>query len=264
MKIKKNLIFNSTKISEINSYYKKYGYVVIESLFTNKELFRIEQLIDKVMINKTIGNTSSFETNDLIFKVPKITPLIFKKKYLNVLKKILGCKFLDLQHSKYNAKNPKGNSKILPHQDFVYFPHTDNRLLAFTFHLDGSSKENGGMFFYANKWNKPINHRNLRINQRSKILKNLPIHHLVCPPGSVSIHSSLVLHGSNNSSGKNRRMCVYQLRHPENKQIGGALWRCSNINPETMNYNEYRYRYMNKTYKGRPIWEPKEYFRIKN
>jgi hypothetical protein len=264
-KILNSIVLDPKKIKEVKTHYNRYGYVVLKPLLTSKDINKISYLVEKKMNKIMIGGPSIFESNDLILRVPEITSLIFKKEYLKVLKTILGCKYFDLQHSKFNAKNTKGGSKILPHQDFPYFPHTDDRLLAFAFHLDGSYPENGGMFFYGGKWNKPIMHQSLNGNKKKFLisntkLKKFQIHNLVCPPGSISIHSSFAVHGSNESNGFKRRLCVYQLRHPENKQIGGAIWKCSNLNPVTMRYNDYNYEYMGKKYFGRRLWEPKEYF----
>lgn len=253
------IILDPKNINAVKSHYNKFGYVVLKPLVNVKEINKISYFVNKNMNKVIMGNQDPFKSNDLILKIPEIVSLIFKKEYLKILKKILGCKYLDLQHSKFNAKNPLGGSKIPPHQDFPFFPHTDNRLLAFNFHLDGSSSQNGCMFFYNKKYNAPTYHK----SKQKKIfipntkLKNLQIHNLVCPPGSVSIHSCFAIHGSNESRGLKRRMCVYQFRHPENKQIGGAIWKCSNLNPETMKYNDYKYKYMGKKYSGRKLWEPK-------
>lgn len=261
----KDICFEPDQVTEILNYYNTFGYVTINPLLSSDELQEVTKLVDESMGEASIGNTSSFDTSDFILKVPEIVPHVFKKQYLHILKKILGCDTLEIQHSKYNAKSPKGGSSVALHQDFPYFPHTDHRLLAFNIHFDGSSPENGGMYCYAGTWSAPIEHDDMYLSSSSvskdSKSKNTQIRHFLCPPGGVSIHSSFLPHASSETSdGRKRRMGVYQIRHPDNKQIGGAIWKCSNLNPETMEYNDYSYSYNGKHFKGRRLWEPKEYF----
>lgn len=256
-------ILDPQNISEIKNQFIKNGYVILNPLVSKKELCVIENLINKKMGKLEFGHSSPFSTNDLILKIPEIVPLIFKCKYLKVLKSLLNTNTLEIQHSKYNAKSLKGGSKVIIHQDFPYFPHTDHRLLAFGFHLDGSTPENGGIFCYPKNWTGPINHVNIEgegLQIPPKDLINHKKHNFVCPPGGISIHSCFLPHASNETQGLKRRMAIYQIRHPMNKQIGGALWKCSGLNPETMKYNQYSYSFNGETHLGRRLWEPKEYF----
>lgn len=256
-------MFDPKNIHEIKDYFINNGYVILSPLVSKNELYNIENIIDKKMGKSAIGSSSSFLTNDLILKIPEIIPLIFKSKYLKVLKNLLNTDTLEIQHSKYNAKNLTGGSKVFVHQDFPYFPHTDDRILAFSFHLDGSYPENGGMFCYPKNWTSPLKHistddQDLHIHPEN--FKNHIKHNFVCPPGGISIHSCFLPHASNETQGLKRRIAIYQIRHPMNKQIGGALWKCSGLNPETMKYNTYSYSFNGETYLGRRMWEPKEYF----
>ena len=262
---KDSIVFECSKKSQIIDHYFELGYVVIEPVVSKAELTEMKAHIDRAMGDASIGSTSSFDTNDFILKVPEIVPIVFKTEYLTILKSILDTDILEIQHSKYNAKSSKGGSTVPLHQDFPYFPHTDDRLLAFNIHFDGSSRNNGGMYCYAGKWGSPLGPHDFNSNDDSlmdeSVLADSEIHHFCIPEGGVSIHSSFLPHASNDSvEGKKRRMGVYQLRHPENKQIGGALWKCSNINPEQMEYNEFSYKLNGKLYSGRRLWEPKEYF----
>ena len=254
-------VIDVNNYDEAMSYYKENGYVILTPLVTQEEMQFISEKIDTIMGNVNMSVSSSFAANDFILKVPEIVPIIFKEGYVKLLKLLLGAEYLEIQHSKYNAKNLKGGSKVPVHQDFPYFPHTDDRLLAFNFHLDGSNRENGGMYCYAGKWNKPLVHTTLAQGTETQIVEseyaNNAIHHFVAPPGSVSIHSSFLPHASNDSNGEKRRMPVYQLRHPLNKQIGGAIWKCTNLNPETLKYNQPIYQYRNNCYSGRKLWNLK-------
>lgn len=258
-------MINPKNIEEIKEFYINNGYVMLEPLVSDSELKQIEDSINMTMGDKSIGHSSTFDTNDLIQKIPKhIINLVFKQEYIKILKALLNTNTLEIQHSKYNAKNLVGGSKVPLHQDFPFFPHTDERLLAFNFYVDGSCPENGGMFCHPRKWEEPLEHIKLKtgdigIDPKKIDSMGKPVN-LIGAPGCISIHSCFLPHSSNDTQGLKRRMMCFQLRHPENKQIGGSLWKCSGMNPETLSYNDVIYKYKNKIHLGRKLWEPKEYF----
>ena len=256
-----SIVFNCSKKTEIIDHFFEFGYVVIEPAVNKTEISRMKEHIDRAMGDASMGNTSSFDTNDFILKVPEIVSTVFKTDYLNIVKSILDTEVLEIQHSKYNAKSAKGGSTVQLHQDFPFFPHTDNRLLALNIHFDGSSRNNGGMYCYAGNWNSPLGRHDFTSNNDPLLdegeLTGSPVHHFCIPEGGISIHSSFLPHASNDSiEGKKRRMGIYQLRHPQNKQVGGAIWKCANLNPETMEYNKPSYTLNGKQYNGRRLWEP--------
>ena len=259
-------MFEPRDISEIKKYYKTNGYVMLKPLVSNDELLEIKKAIERTMGDHAIGKSTStsFDVNDLILKIPhEITSLIFKEEYIKVLKELLNTEKLEIQHSKYNAKNIEGGSKVSLHQDYPFFPHTDERLVAFNFYLDGSNPQNGGMYCYPEFLEKPLDHIQLETMEMGvdpKLIKKFgsPLD-FICSPGG-SIHSCFLPHASKDSNGRKRRIMCFQLRHPENKQIGGALWKCGGINPETMSYNEPTYNLNGEVHNIRKPWEPKEYF----
>ena len=102
-------------------------------MVTQEEMQFISEKIDTIMGNVNMSVSSSFAANDFILKVPEIVPIIFKEGYVKLLKLLLGAEYLEIQHSKYNAKNLKGVQRY-QYIKISYFPHTDDRLLAFNFH----------------------------------------------------------------------------------------------------------------------------------
>ncbi len=256
--------FDAINTEEIKSFYIENGYAVINPVITDDELAEVRAEVEAKMGKFQLGAASTFQMNDLALKIEHVLEHIFKPEYVSVLKSILDCEALDLQHSKYNAKNPLGGSRVPLHQDFPFFPHTDQRILAFNFHLDGSSKENGGMYVYPGEWNSPLPHDDTSkgfkeisqkyVQQKDKV-------YFECVPGSVTIHSSFIPHGSDETQNEaKRRMLVFQMRNPLNKQVGGCIWRCNGYNPVSKRFNDPIQTWNGKIIEGRRIWEPKEYF----
>ena len=256
--------FNATNIEEIKSFYIKNGYVVIDPIISASELDELSAEVDAKMGKLQLGVASTFQMNDLALKIEPLLGHIFKPEYVRILQSVLGCEDLDLQHSKYNAKNPEGGSRVPLHQDFPFFPHTDERILAFNFHLDGSSKENGGMYVFPGEWKSPLPHDDTskgfkEISQC--FVENKEKVYFECAPGAVTLHSSFIPHGSDETQNEaKRRMLVFQMRNPLNKQVGGCLWKCNGYNPVTKSYNDPIQKWNGEIIKARRLWEPREYF----
>lgn len=261
------MIFNANKKNDIKDFYNCNSYAIIEPIVSKDELKEISALVDKKMDQFKLGSARVVDMNDLALKIEDILHHIFKAPLVSIVQDILECSYLDLQHSKYNSKDPNGGSQVPLHQDFPFFPHTDDRILALNFHLDGSSFDNGGMFVYPGKWKKPLPHDDTNLGFKeisSKHIKDTQKVYFDCPPGGITLHSTFIPHGSGETSNNaRRRVLVFQLRNPENKQIGGCIWKCNGYNPVTLKYNNPVYNLNGEVFESRNLWEPKEYFENK-
>jgi ectoine hydroxylase-related dioxygenase (phytanoyl-CoA dioxygenase family) len=130
-------------------------------------------------------------------------------------------------HSKLNMKTAGVGSPVEWHQDFVFFPHTNDDVLAVGIALDDCTPENGCLLVI------PGSHRGTILDHHQdgvfvggvpsdlpevSMDKSVPV---VVPAGGMSIHHSRTLHASApNRSGKSRRLLLIEYAAADAWPIG--------------------------------------------
>ena len=142
---------------QIQDYYKN-GFIVIEELLNKDEIKKTRGIIDQFIEESREINESDniFDLEDDHSKDnPRLTrvkqPHLINIHFLNliknslitkVLKDLLGDNIL-LKSSKLNTKFEKGGSAVEWHQDWAFYPHTNDDVLAVGVMLDDVNLSNG-------------------------------------------------------------------------------------------------------------------------
>ena len=150
---------------ELN-FYKKNGYLVKEKLISNKEINKINSLIDKIINkeekkktkiknlggsynNKFVYNSNSSNKREILrLNNPTYYNKLFfnlsrNKKIINIAKKLLGGS-VRFHHCKLNFKLPsKKGGEVSWHQDWAFYPHTNDDLITVGVYLEDCYEENG-------------------------------------------------------------------------------------------------------------------------
>ena len=116
-------------------------------------------------------------------------------------------------HSKLNCKPPAGGVPIEWHQDWAFYPQTNDRMLALSLMLDDCDLENGPLLVIPGSHRGPTwdHHYDGRfigaIDPAAADFDESSALALVGPAGSVTIHHVRIVHGSSDSvSGRPRRL----------------------------------------------------------
>lgn len=135
-----------------------------------------------------------------------------------MLRPLLG-EHIQLQHSKFAVK-PPGEKKgtIHWHQDFAFFPHSNDSLLAVAISLTDVTPENGGMIMIRGSHQRGLlSHFNSDGSFAEKctdesICNSSSQYVYVCPKiGGISIHHCLMVHCSlDNLTQLSRNLVVYE------------------------------------------------------
>ena len=256
------MIFDLSDSQEIEKHYRENGFVGVTGLFSTKELEELEKSIENSSFNITLEKPT-FETNDIVLKSDKLLNFCFREEIIKLASKLLEAEEVEIQHSKFNSKPIDGSGAIELHQDFPFFPHTNDSLLAMGIHIDGSSLDNGCVHYYAEKdtlYDHFNDHKEFVgvITNADEIKSELlPF---IGPKGVVSFHHCLTPHFSNPTNNVKRRLAIVQLRSALNKQIGGPLWKCGGINISNASEKTSKMIFNNDVREIRDLWEPKEYF----
>lgn len=137
---------------------------------------------------------------------------------------------VELHQSTLHAKPPEAGMPFPMHQDFPFYPHSDDRFVAVLVHLDDTSHENGEIRFLDSS-HKLGSLEHVTANEDGSFCApHLPtdewkLEDTVAVPanaGDIVCFSINTIHGSYiNRTDRTRRMVRLGYRIPENRQLGG-------------------------------------------
>ncbi|MDE2514655.1 MAG: phytanoyl-CoA dioxygenase family protein [Rhodospirillales bacterium] len=147
---------------------------------------------------------------DRFLRIPRV---------LEILRALLGPSGSRLHGSKLNMKAAQYGSPVEWHQDWAFYPHTNDDILAIGVLLDDTSLENGPLLCVPGTHRGPVwSHHSEdgrfcgAIDPReieAEIARAVP---LMGPAGSMSFHHVRTLHGSaQNVSDRSRNLLLYEV-----------------------------------------------------
>lgn len=195
------------------------GYLSPIRLFTEEESNQsrsyFEILLDRVVADG--GNSYSISTAHLTYG--KVYDLLAHPRIVGYVKDLLGADVVGWG-SHYFCKMPGDGKTVAWHQDASYWPLTPSKTVTVWLAIDDSDVENGCMRVI------PGSHRHGHLSYRVSRDKEGNVldqtvdnveefgepRDVVLGSGEVSIHSDLLLHGSNANKSRRRR-CGLTLRY---------------------------------------------------
>ncbi len=143
---------------------------------------------------------------------------------------------LRLHTSKLNLKSAGHGAAIEWHQDFAFYPHTNDDVLAVGVMIDDMAEENGPLMVFPGTHNGPIfdHHQDgVFVGALSLERSGLDLGDAVAlegPAGSISLHHARIVHGSAlNRSSRDRRVLFYEVMAADAFPIMGGMTRFSDI-----------------------------------
>jgi phytanoyl-CoA hydroxylase len=216
------------------AFYRQNGYLLVEHVLDAATLARIRNCIAD-MVAKAVGVKTHNDVYDLEpthtpenprvrrIKTPhKVDPLFMdvvkQSGMTSILKALLG-KDVRLHGSKLNVKAPKYGSPVEWHQDWAFYPHTNDDILAIGVMLDDVELENGPLLVMpgTHRINKVWDHHlDGRFCGAMDPTKTPELHYSKAVPcvgkaGTCSFHHVRLVHGSaQNTSEKPRPLLLYE------------------------------------------------------
>jgi ectoine hydroxylase-related dioxygenase (phytanoyl-CoA dioxygenase family) len=143
---------------------------------------------------------------------------------------------LRLHTSKLNMKKAGYGAAVEWHQDYAFYPHTNDDILAIGVLIDDMAEENGPLQVFPGSHRGPVYDHHVDGVFAGAILPEavgldvkdaVP---LMGPAGSISIHHGRILHGSAlNRSDKARRILFYEMMAADAFPIMGSMTQWSGI-----------------------------------
>jgi ectoine hydroxylase-related dioxygenase (phytanoyl-CoA dioxygenase family) len=215
--------------------YRRDGVIVIEDLLDDVTRERMKQvladLIERARAVPTHNDVYDLEPGHSAqrprvrrIKKPHAVHPVFGEfmrspRLLAVLSALLGPSGVRLHGSKLNLKSPEFGSPVEWHQDWAFYPHTNDDVLAVGVLLDDATPENGPLLVLPGSHTGPTyDHHGTDGHFCGAMVPGrdgldygsaLP---LLAPAGACSFHHVRTVHGSaQNRSVKSRNLLLYEF-----------------------------------------------------
>jgi len=123
-----------------------------------------------------------------------------------------------LHTTKLNMKSAENGAAIEWHQDYAFYPHTNDDILAIGVIIDDMKSANGPLMVYPGSHKGPVyNHHVNGVFAGGFIPGEVGLNpsdavELTGPAGSISIHHGRMVHGSaQNTSERSRRILFFEM-----------------------------------------------------
>ncbi|MBT4871547.1 MAG: phytanoyl-CoA dioxygenase family protein [Marinovum sp.] len=143
---------------------------------------------------------------------------------------------LRLHTSKLNMKSAGYGAAVEWHQDYAFYPHSNDDILAIGVIIDDMQPENGPLMVYPGSHKGPVYDHHVDsvfagamlpeengLNPKDSVS-------LLGPGGSISIHHGRIVHGSSlNTSDRARRILFYEMMAADAFPLMGSMTRWDGI-----------------------------------
>ena len=212
--------------------YHDEGCILVENILDRTQLDHARRVIDSILAGAR-GKINHDDVYDLEpthtpneprvrrIKKPQVVDHLFwdlvkTPKMVTILTKLLGPN-VRLHGSKLNIKAPRYGSPVEWHQDWAFYPHTNDDILAIGVMLDDVLPENGPMLFVPGTHKGPTydHHAEGRFcGAMDPAAVALDFKNSIAatgPAGTCSFHHVRLVHGSaQNTSNKPRQLLLYE------------------------------------------------------
>ena len=161
--------------------------------------------------------------------------LMFSDLILGPARELIGPN-LRLHTSKLNMKSPGYGAAVEWHQDYAFYPHTNDDILAIGVIIDDMESENGPLMVYPGSHKGPVyDHHVDGVFAGAFVPEEVGLDpadaiELSGPAGSISIHHGRIVHGSAlNTSDRPRRILFYEMMAADAFPLMGSMTRWEGI-----------------------------------
>ncbi|MCU9840194.1 phytanoyl-CoA dioxygenase family protein [Ruegeria sp. WL0004] len=233
------------------AHYRDTGYIVLENQVPPPVIAAIRAEIAR-FTDEARGMTSSNDRLDLEdshrpdaprlrrIKLPhKISPvmrdLLYSDTILAPVRDLIGPD-LRLHTTKLNMKSAGFGAAVEWHQDWAFYPHTNDDVLAVGVLIDDMAADNGPLMVFPGSHQGPIHDHHAgghfvgAMDLAACGLDARDAVTLTGPAGSISIHHARAVHGSAlNRSTRDRRMLFYEIMAADAFPVMGSMTRFDSL-----------------------------------
>ena len=222
-------------------FYHKNGYLGVEGVLSADEVAELRRVTEG-FVQLSASVTEHTDVFDLepghTPESPKLRRLkdpikhheVYKKflhhpRILDIVEQLIG-PGLRTNGNKLNMKSPEYGSPVEWHQDWAFYPHTNDDILAVGVSMDEMKYENGCLLVIPGSHKGPVYSHHQDGHFAGAVTEELPDADKAVPieleEGGISIHHVRTLHASaKNVSSRPRRLLLYQYCAPDAWSLQG-------------------------------------------
>ncbi len=233
------------------AFYEKNGYLVLENRIPDEIIANLRAEIARYH-EEARGLTESSDEIDLEdshtpdrprlrrIKLPHthnrvMRDLMYSDHVLAPARDLIGAS-LRLHTTKLNMKSAGFGAAVEWHQDFAFYPHTNDDVLAIAVIIDDMAEENGPLMVFPGSHKGPIHDHHVdgvfagAMDLAACGFDMKDAVPLMGPAGSISIHHGRIVHGSAlNRSAQDRRLLFYEMMAADAFPIMGSMTKWNGI-----------------------------------
>ena len=210
--------------------FNELGFVTPIEIFGDEEINKIREFFDRLLeqVLNEGGDSYSISTAHLRYK--EVYDLLTHERIVDVVKDILGDDVIGWG-SHFFCKMPGDGKQVAWHQDASYWPMSKSKNVTVWLAIDDANIENACMRFLAGSHHfghvtfrpsNPEEHNVLNQTIEDPEQYGTPFDNEL-KAGQISLHSDLLLHGSE-ANLSNRRRCGLTLRYCSADVRAGLDW----------------------------------------
>lgn len=223
------------------AFYREQGYLGVENVLSQREVDDLRRVTD-AFVEKSRGVAEHTEVFDLepghTPENPKLRRLkspieqhevyrnaLHHEKILDAVSQLIGYG-LRCNGNKLNMKQPGYGSPVEWHQDWAFYPHTNDDLLAVGVVLDDMTEDNGPLLVIPGSHEGPVYDHHLDGHFCGAVtdptFSDKGTTPVMVKAGGITIHHVRMLHGSvSNTSAQPRRLLLFQYCAIDAFPLGG-------------------------------------------
>ncbi|RLS54859.1 MAG: phytanoyl-CoA dioxygenase family protein [Planctomycetota bacterium] len=199
--------------------YNHDGYIRPISIFSETEILSIRNYFDDLLARVIAAGGDSYSISSAHLKYGPVWDILTNSKIVACVKDVLGDNIVGWG-SHFFCKMPKDGKAVAWHQDSSYWPLTPTKAVTVWLAIDDADPENANMRFVAGSQHfGHLTYRESSVEEHNVLNQSIDAPEqygtIVDNPlkaGQVSIHSDLLLHGSE-ANMSDRRRCALTLRY---------------------------------------------------
>lgn len=210
--------------------YNRDGYVKNLAVFSAQEVNELRTYFDELLEQTIAAGGDSYSISSAHLTYGRVHDLLREPRIVAYVKDILGEDVIGWG-SHFFCKMPHDGKSVAWHQDASYWPLTPSKAATVWLAIDDADIENACMKFVAGSQN--VGHLTFRPssddegNVLNQTIENAEQYGEVVydelTAGEISLHSDLLLHGSE-ANDSDRRRCGLTLRYCTPDVIAGSNW----------------------------------------
>jgi non-haem Fe2+, alpha-ketoglutarate-dependent halogenase len=199
-------------------WFNRDGYLTRLPVFDPPEIAEIRSYFDDLLAQTLAAGGDSYSISTAHLRHGRVYDLLNDARIVSYVKDLLGEDVIGWG-SHFFCKMPGDGKRVAWHQDSSYWPLTPSKAVTVWLAIDDASVENACMrFIPGSHWFGHLTY-SLTENDDSNVLNQVVAIEQLSPPvdnelpaGAVSIHSDLLVHGSE-PNRSDRRRCGLTLRY---------------------------------------------------